>query len=52
VPVLLTEVTQAREAVTALEATCIAAVLAEETSSQEAATVRDSAALHVKDVEN
>jgi hypothetical protein len=52
VPALLTEVTQAREAAAATEATRITVVLAAETSAQDAAAARDSAALCVMDVEN
>jgi hypothetical protein len=49
VPVLLIEVTQAREASAATEAACIMVVLAAETSTQEATAAWDSAALRVKD---
>jgi hypothetical protein len=52
VPVLLAEVTQAQEAATTAEATHAMAVLATESSDQEDAAVRDSAALHVRDVED
>jgi hypothetical protein len=43
VPALLEEVTQAREATTTLEATRVAAILAVDTSAQEATAARDSA---------
>jgi hypothetical protein len=47
---LLAEVIRARQATTAMEVAHATAVLAVETSVQEAAITRDSAALHVKDV--
>jgi hypothetical protein len=49
---LRAEVTQAREAAAAAEATCVAMVLAAETSSQEAAATRDSTMARVKDAED
>jgi hypothetical protein len=52
VPALLVEMTWDWEAITAVRATRVVAVVAVETSAQEAATVWDSAALHVKDVED
>jgi hypothetical protein len=52
VPVLLVEVTWAREVVAAVEAARVTTVLAAETSAQEAAVVRVSAALHVKDAKD
>jgi hypothetical protein len=52
VPTLLAEVTWDWEAITAARATRVVAVVSVETSAQEAATVWDSAALHVKDVED
>jgi hypothetical protein len=52
VPVLLVEVTRAREAAAAVEAARVTTVLAAETSAQEAAVVRVSAALHVKDAKD
>jgi hypothetical protein len=45
-------VTQAWEVAAAVEAAHVTLVLAIEASAQEAATVRDSAALHVKDAED
>jgi hypothetical protein len=50
--VLLVEVARAQEATAAVEATRVMMVLAIESSTQEAAMVWDSAALHVKDVED
>jgi hypothetical protein len=52
VPMLLAEVTLARERATAMEAARVAAMLAIETSTYEVATVRNSTALHVKDAED
>jgi hypothetical protein len=46
------EVTRAWEAVAAEDVTHIAAVFAVETSALEAIALRDSASLHVKDVED
>jgi hypothetical protein len=51
-PALHVEVTQAWEAAAATDAAHIAAVLAVETSAQEAATAQDSAAIHMKDAED
>jgi BMFP domain-containing protein YqiC len=50
--VLLAEVTHAREAATATEATHVMTMLTAETSGREAATVCDSATLHVKDAKD
>jgi hypothetical protein len=52
VPTLLVEVTQAREAAVAAEAIRVVAVLATETSAQEAAVTQDSTVARVKDVED
>jgi hypothetical protein len=52
VPTLRAEVTQTREVTAAAEATCVAMVLAAETSSQEAAATRDSTMARVKDAED
>jgi hypothetical protein len=49
---LLAEVTRAREAATATEAAHVAAVLAAETSTQEAAVARDITSFCVKDAED
>jgi hypothetical protein len=45
-------VTQAREVAAAVEAAHVTLVLAIEASTQEATTVQDSTALHVKDAED
>jgi hypothetical protein len=52
VPALLAKVTQAQEAATAMEAARVAAMLATETSVQQAAIAWDSTTLCVKDVED
>jgi hypothetical protein len=49
---LQVEVTWAWETATAVVATHVAVILAEETSAQEAIASRDSAAIHVMDVED
>jgi hypothetical protein len=49
---LLAEVTQAREAAAAVEATRIVVVPAEEAFTQDAAVGQDSAALHAKNAED
>jgi hypothetical protein len=46
------EVTWAWETATAVVATHVVVILAEETSAQEAIALRDSTAIHVKDVED
>jgi hypothetical protein len=51
VPALLAEVTRAWEAAATAEAACVVAVLAVETSAQEAAMTLDITALCVKDAE-
>jgi hypothetical protein len=52
VPMLLAGVTRAREVAASVEATCVSAMLAVETSAREADVAQDSAALHVKDAED
>jgi hypothetical protein len=52
VPTLLAEVIRVQEVATATEVARVAVMLAVETSAREATTARDSAALHVKDVED
>jgi hypothetical protein len=49
---LQVEVTRAREAVATVEAAWVTAILAAETSAQEAAAARDSTAIRVKDADN
>jgi hypothetical protein len=49
---LLVEVARAQEAATAVEAAHVTAILAVETSTKEAATAQDSAALHIEDEED
>jgi hypothetical protein len=46
------DVTWAWETATAVVATHVVVILAEETSAQEAIALRDSTAIHVKDVED
>jgi hypothetical protein len=52
VPMLLAEVTRAREAAATVEASHVAAVLVTETSAWEATMAWESIIAHVKDVED